>query len=254
MSEPVVLSGAELDVVWETERLGSRHIALDVPSPGATQLERAELIEKAWHSLESRGLARGRRASGNLLDMLGILATPAACVDVWAWADRQVSGLAATTGSHAMLGVVDGDEFWLIPARTSSLAESAVSVVGELHAGVGQSVTLPHAVLVDAAAQADGDAHVLVTALQDRGFGLFQAQELAGMLFRSVARGQFGAERRRRDGARERAQRVVAFHDADAGRYLMQLGRNSEDVDWCTVTPADNALLAQRVWELLEEV
>lgn len=254
MTEPLVLSSVQLDVVWEAERLGPRHIALNVPSPGATQVERAELVEKAWHSLESRGLARGRRASGDLLDMLGILANPAACVDVWAWADRQVSGLAATTGNHAMLGVVDGDEFWLVPARTSSLAESAVSVAGELHAGIGQSVTLPHALLVDAAAQADGDAHVLVTALQDRGFELFSAQELAGMLFGSVARGQFGVERRRRDGSRERAERVVAFHDTDAGRYLMQLERNTDDVDWCTVTPADNALLAQRVWELLDEV
>lgn len=253
MSESVVLSTLEFDVVWEAERLGSRHVALDVPSPGVTHAERADLVDKAWHSLAQRGLARGNRASGDLLDMLGMLANPLVGIDVWAWADHQVSGLAASTGDHAILGVVDGDEFWLIPARSSTLAESAVSVAGELHPGVGQSVSLPHDVLIDAAGQAAGDAHALITALQDRGVPLFKAQELAGMLLGSVARGQFGAERRGANGSR-RASRVVAFHDTDAGRYLMQLEPGGDGVDWCTVAPADNALLAQRVWELLDEV
>lgn len=255
MSEQsVVLSTVELDVLWEAERLGSRHPALSTPSPGITHTERAEIVEKAWHSLTDRGLARGGRADGELLDLLGMLANPAVSIDVWAWADHQVSGLAASTGDYAVLGVVDGEEFWLIPARSSTLAESAVSVVGELHPGVGQTVSLPHGVLRSAAAYAQGDAHALVTALQDRGVPLFKAQELAGMLLGQLARGQFGVERRGRDGVTHRAEHVVAFHDTDAGRYLMQLESSGDDVEWCTVTPADNALLAERIWELLAEL
>jgi hypothetical protein len=252
--QSVVLSTVELDVVWEAERLGSRHVALSVPSPGRTYAERAEIVEKAWLSLGERGLARGNRATGELLDLLGMLASPAVSIDVWAWADHQVSGLAASTGDYAVLGVVDDEEFWLIPARSSTLAESAVSVIGDLQPGVGQTVAVPHGVLIGAARQAQGDAHALITALQDRGVPLFKAQELAGMLLGQVARGQFGVERRGRDGVSHRAERVVAFHDTDAGRYLMQLEPSGDDVDWCTVTPADNILLAERVWELLAEV
>lgn len=253
-SGSLVLSTVEFDVLWEAERLPPRHVALSVPSPGATHSERAEIVERAWASLADRGFAQGRRASGWLLDVLGVLANPVACIDVWMWADRRITALAATTGAEAVLGVVDGAEVWLIPARDSSLAESAVSVLGELRAGVGQSVTVPHEVLVEADADAKGDPHALVAALQDRGVELWRAQELAGMFLGTIVRGQFGVERRAGDGRLRRAPRVTGFHDTDAGRYLVQLETGAGGQDWCTLTPADNRLLADRVWELFGEV
>jgi hypothetical protein len=253
--QAVVLSTVEFDVLWEEERLGTRHVALETPSPGVTYAERAEIVEKAWMSLAERGLANGRRADNDLLDVMGLLAAPEISIDVWVWAPEQrVSGLAACSGNYAVLGVVDGDEVWLVPAQPSTLAESAVSVIGELGPGVGQTVSIPHDVLIEAADIARGDAHALVTALQDRGVPLYTAQELAGMLLGQQARGQWGAQRRTPDGVTRRCEYVVAFHDTDAGRYLMQVERNPDGVEWCTVTPADNALLAQRVWELLEQV
>ncbi len=93
----------------------------------------------------------------------------------------------------------------------------------------------------------------MVTALEDRGVELWQAQELAGMLLGQEARGQFGAERTGRDGIAHRAGRVVAFYDTDSGRYLFQLGKGADRRDWATVTPADNALLAERIRELVAE-
>lgn len=250
----IVLSHLEFDMLWETERLPRKHAALDVTSPGTTHTERDELVAKAWAALAARRLARGRRASGDLVDMLNLLANPKVAIDVWMWADREIKGLAVSTGSQALLGVVDGDEVWLIPARDSSLAESAVSVIGELYSGVGRSVSLPHDVLVEADADARGDAQALVTALEDRRVTLWQAQEIAGMLVGMTARGQFGAQRSTRDGLTRRAGRVVAFHDTDAGRYLFQLGPGADGQSWATVAPADNQLLVRRVWELLDEV
>lgn len=249
----IVLSTVEFDVLWESGKLPPRHAALSVPSPGVTHTERARIVEAAWDSLADRGLARGGEAAGSLLSMLEVLANPAVSVDVWVWADRRITGLAASTGTEGTLGVIDADQVWLIPARESSLAESAVSVLGEVHAGVGRSVTLAHDVLVAADADAEGDPHALVTALQDRGVPLWQAQEVAGMLLGTLARGQFGAERRGRDGAVRRAPRVAGFHDTDAGRYLVQLERGPDGQNWCTLTPADNGVLAGRVWELLDE-
>ncbi len=249
-----MLSSLEFDMLWEAERLPERHVALDVPSPGSTHAERAALVERAWESLAERRLARGRKAAGELVDMLNLLAYPKAGIDLWVWTDRQISGVAVSIGSQALLGVLDGDEVWLIPARDSALAEAAVSVAGELAAGVGRSVSLPHEVLVAADAEARGDAKALVTALEDRGVELWQAQELAGMLLGTLARGQFGVQRAGRDGQTHRARRVVAFHDTDAGRYLFEVRPGGDGRDWATVAPADNQLLAQRVWELLDEV
>ncbi|TNC26089.1 ESX secretion-associated protein EspG [Amycolatopsis alkalitolerans] len=256
MSAPrgsLVLSTTEFDVLWETERLPPPHPALRVLSPGRTHGERRALVADAWLSLGERRLARGTRASGELVDQLNLLAHPKVSIDIWVWADREIKGLAVSTGSQALLAVIDRDEVWLIPARDTSLPESAVSVAGELHAGVGHSVSVPHRIVRAADADAKGEPKALVTALEDRGVALAQAQELAGMMVGMAARGQFGVERLRRDGGMRRGDRVVAFHDTDAGRYLVQLGAGA-DGDWVTVAPADNQLLAARIWELLEEV
>ncbi|SNR67755.1 EspG family protein [Haloechinothrix alba] len=250
----VVLSALEFDVLWEAEQLGSRHPALAVPSPGTTHTERAELVEATWPALERRGLARGRRAGGELLDMLAVLARPTVTFDVWVWADRRISGLAAGTGDHAMLGVVDAGEVWLIPTTDPALASAAISVAGDVPQGGGQSVTLPYETLVDADAQAEGDPHALVTALEDAGVRLWEAQEVAGMFLGTTCRGQVGAQRRDKQGLTRRAPRVVAFHDTDAGRYLFQVEHMSDGLSWATLAPADNHLLAARTWELLAEV
>ena len=62
--DPVVLSTAEFDVVCEAERLTDhRHVVLEVPSPGATYTERAELEAKAWAQLRARGLVLQRQAT-----------------------------------------------------------------------------------------------------------------------------------------------------------------------------------------------
>lgn len=248
-----VLSALEFDVLWENEKLPPPHPALRVPSPGLTHTERGTLVARAWESLGERGLARGTRPSGELVDQLNLLARPKVSIDTWVWTDREIKGLAVSIGRQALLAVVDNEEVWLIPARDTSLPSSAVSVAGELHAGTGHSVSVPHDVLRAADAAAMGEPQALVTALSDRGVELWQAQELAGMLVGMTARGQFGVERLGRDGAMHRADRVIAFYDTDAGRYLVQVG-GGDTRDWATVAPADNQLLATRIWELLDEV
>lgn len=250
----VVLSVLEFDLLWEAEGLPERHVALDVPSPGATRTERAQLAEQAWQSLTERGLARRHQACAEVVDMLHLLARPKASIDVWVWTDRQISGLTASTGNQALLGVVDDGQVWLIPARDSALAEAAVSVTGDAWPGMGHSVSLPHEVLLRADTDAHGDAGKLVTALEDHGVALSEAQELCGMLSGAVTRGQFGVQRLGRDNAVRRADRVVAFHDTEAGRYLFQVRSERDGRDWATITPASNQLLAGRVWELLDEV
>ncbi|WP_329069274.1 ESX secretion-associated protein EspG [Amycolatopsis sp. NBC_01480] len=250
----LVLSALEFDVLWESLELPRRPAALGVPSPGRTHSERAELVDSAWSSLASRRLARGRRASGELIDQLHLLARPQYAVDAWVWAEREIHGRAVSLGSQAVLAVVDSDQVWLIPAREGALAEAAVPVAGDLAPGVGQSISIPHDLLVAADAKAQGDPKSLVTALEDRGLALWEAQELAGMLMGQEARGQFCAERTLRDGTVRRSAGVAAFYDTDAGRYLFQLASDPDGRPWATVAPADNALLVERVRELQAEL
>ena len=244
----MVLSTLEFDVAWEAERLASRSVALDVPSPGITHTERAEFVARAWESLEERGLASRGRVVSELADGFALLANPQISVDIWIWADRKITGLAAASGEEAILAVIDGDDVWLIEARASSLAESAISVAGDMPAGYGRSVSLPHETLREASTESGPDAQKLMMALERRGIPLRDAQELAGMVDGMSTRGQFGAER----GA-NRARRVVAFHDTPAGRYLHQVRPSTDGRNWSTITPADNQRLASCVWELLQE-
>ncbi|ATE57721.1 MULTISPECIES: ESX secretion-associated protein EspG [Actinosynnema] len=251
-----VLSTLEFDVAWEAERLPRRNVALDVPSPGITHTERAELVRSAWESLERRDLASRQRVSPELADAFSLLANPQACVDIWIWVDgRKIKGLAASAGDDAVLGVVDGDEVWLIPSRATALAEAAVSVAGEMPAGRGRSISLPNDVLRTASTKAGPSAERLITELERQGVPLHEAQELAAMCEGMGTRGQFGAERAAKRGEpTTRAKRVVAWHDTPSGRYLHLVRPSSDGRDWSTITPIDNTRLAGCVWELLQEV
>jgi hypothetical protein len=255
VSGTVVLSTLEFDVAWEGERLARRNVALDVPSPGITHTERAVLVDQAWHSLASRGLAENRRLTPELADAFSLLANPQMSIDLWIWVDRRkIKGLAAAAGDAGMLAVVDGDEVWLIESRASALAEAAVSVAGDMPAGQGRSISLPNDLLRTASDEAGRDAEKLVLALERHGLPLHEAQELAGMCDGMSTRGQFGVERAQRGGPPVRAGRVVAWHDTPSGRYLHQVRPSSDGRSWSTITPIDNARLAGCVWELLQEV
>ncbi|MGX7823869.1 ESX secretion-associated protein EspG [Actinokineospora sp. 24-640] len=254
MTESLVLSALEFDVLWESERLPAKHVALDVPSPGATHTERAQLVERAFGTLAARGLVKGGRAVPELADRLALLAYPQVSVDTWVWTDREIAGLAAAQGSQAMLGVVDRAEVWLIPTRATALADAAVSIAGAAPAGPGRSVSLPTDVLTEADARCGGDAQKLVTVLSERGISFSEAQSLASMLGGMGARGQLGAERTQRDQRRTRATRTIAFHDTVDGRYLYLTRAANDGRMWSTITPADNPRIAACVRELLDEV
>jgi hypothetical protein len=253
-NDSVVLSTLEFDVVWESERLPRRHVAIDVPSPGMTHTERAELVRDAWETLAARGLAESERAVPEIADQLSLLANPDLCIDAWVWADREVKALAAVAGHDGLLGVVDQDQVWLIPARDTAIVEAAVSIAGEAPAGPGRSVSVPTEALTAADRKAAGDPGKMIIALERNGVELAEAQVLVAMLDGMATRGQFGFERRRRDQRLQRADRVVSFHDTLAGRYLYLARPSTDGRSWSTITPADNFRIMAAVQELVEEM
>jgi hypothetical protein len=249
----VVLSALEFDVVWESLRLPARHVVLDVPSPGVTRNQRAELVATAWAGLTERGLADHGRADTELADRLALLAHPERSVDGWIWTDREIRGLAAQSGRDALLAVVDRDEVWLIPALDTSFVEAAVSIAGECPPGRGRSTSVPLDVLRSADRAAGGDAQSLVVELTELDVPLGKAQIMARMFAGLVGRGQFGAQRSDARRGTRRASRVVAFHDTGTGRYLYVTRPSPDGQVWATVTPADNRAVAAAVWELVDE-
>jgi len=250
----VVLSTLEFDVLWERERLPRKHEALGVPSPGKTHTERAQLVAETLDALKHRGLSDGERATPELADQLSLLAHPQVAIDSWVFTDHRISSLAVLSGTTALLAAIDGPEVWLIPARETGLAEAAVSVAGEMPAGPGHSVSLPTDALLAADKEAKGLPRELVGALTRRGIAASDAKTLAAMVDGMSLRGQFGATRQQRDQRMVRADRVVAFHDTELGRYVYLAKTNSDGRMWTTITPADNQRLAMWVTELLDEI
>lgn len=253
MSASVVLSPLEFDVLWESERLPGRHVAVDVLSPGKTHSERARLVRQAFEQLEQRGLAKRDRAVPELADWLNLLAYPQISIDGWVWTDHEIGALAVAAGGQGLLAVVEPQEVWLIPARDTALAEAAVSVAGVVPAGRGYSVSVDTDALLAADARSSTPQE-LASLLKAAGVSTMDSRALAEMMSGMGTRGQFGVECRQRDQQLRRADRVVAFHDTDEGRYAYLTRPNSAGRTWSTITPADNAMLAGFVRELLDEV
>ncbi|MEB3366828.1 ESX secretion-associated protein EspG [Saccharopolyspora mangrovi] len=257
-AEPIYLSALEFDVVCEAAGLDERrHIVLDVPSPGTTCTERAELVAQAWESLRHKRLAETKRdrVEVEFADLLGLLDRPQRSIDVRIWADRSIRALACANGGEGLLTVVDGDVVEMSPIRGGSLAEAAVSVAGDVPPGPGRAVSLPNEVLRKASEIAGtGNPLAFTDELRILGIGHDDAADVANMAHNMGIRGQFGAEGNPGRGKPDRAGRVVAFHDTDSGRYLHVVRRSGDGRAWSTIAPADSGRLAEYARELLAEV
>ncbi|MFD7659464.1 ESX secretion-associated protein EspG [Actinosynnema sp. NPDC059797] len=240
--EPVTISALEFDVLWEHLRLETMPLVLKVPSPGKTNAERAELERRAWAALEQRGLGRPVSLDPMLEDLLHLLNRPQQEVDGRLWLGRSVRVLAAAKGHSAVLAVLDGDRLTLRPASSEGLPREALSVLPQLPAGPGHSVTLPSADL-DAAAAASATPDDLAKALAARGIRAEDAQTLATMFQDASNRGQFGAAHRDKWGKRVRPDNVVAFFDTPAGRYIQLRRATPGQQPWSTVSPVDHRRL-----------
>ncbi|MCO1579059.1 ESX secretion-associated protein EspG [Crossiella sp. SN42] len=241
------LSTVEFALLWDAERLGERHLVLDVPGLGIDPEQSSRRARQAWQTLERRGLARRERAADELADTLGLLAYHRKAVDGRIWAPQQHTRCLATArGEAGALAVWRDDTVWLSRIRGTALAEVAVLVAGELRPGTGRAVSVRRSVLHEADAAAPADELAFAERLASGGLRRDDARVLATMLNGVTAHGQFGAEVRPDGGARVRADRIVAFHSTAAGYYL----RNPEQ-EWTTVAPADNRLLSDYLRRLL---
>jgi hypothetical protein len=255
------LSLPAVDILWQDLKLGGLPFPLEIPSHGDTVEERARIRAAVYTQLERRGLARSGRAGAALAGVLRLLAAPKIGIDLVALpqldAPRPIRAVVSARGKNAVLAVQRELAVSLAVLRDTAIVSSIVELLPRNKSGPGQSITLPAAMLSNAAESRSGrhrrdenDSGVLRTATR-------LAEHTAELRFldsvreRPVIRaGSIGVILR---DDRGKIQRLpgIAFFDTDLGRYTTTVLRGPDGENWTTLSPADNGRLSHRLAETL---
>ncbi|HEX5402096.1 MAG TPA: ESX secretion-associated protein EspG [Pseudonocardiaceae bacterium] len=228
------LSLVEFEAAWSVLGLGT--VPFPLAGPGR-RMSRAQALTV----LAERGLRIGDQWTA----CLTVLAWPDRSVDAIGGAGHQLAALAASARGVAALAVLDRGTVVLAPIRAGSLVESVVALLPVVHAGPGHELTVPVAAVRKFLA---GDGPTDLVALTDAGVSPADAALLVRLAEERLRGGQFGANLAdRRSGGLYRGIPVVSWFDTISGRYLM-----TNDGVTLTVAPADSALIAVRLHEVLD--
>lgn len=239
------LTTTELDVVWRAEPLGALPLVLDVPSPGASDAERAAIETGVWSDLVERELADDHgRAEPGLASALRVLANHRRSLQLRLFGPEPIRAILAKHGRRAVLAAIDGDDFRMSPVPETGLVVTLLSLLPKVPTGQGHSVSVDTTAFAQAARTASRPA--AERTLRQHGLGRDEARTLLDMATGAVRTGQIMAERRTADGGSSRTPRVIAFHDTRSGRYLA-VRTISANSDHLTIAPATMDKLAGMV-------
>jgi hypothetical protein len=240
----VHLSAVELDVVWRAESLGALPLVIDVPSPGTTHAERADLERRVWRDLERRELADDHgRPHWRLADLLAVIAHRRAALEFRVFGRDRRNGILATRGRTAVLAELR-ESVRLRRVPVTGLARTLLSLLPEERPGAGHSVSVDTGAFAHAVRSADPAA-----ALRRTGLDPDAARTLLAMATGAVRIAQFVAEWRDAQGRTTRSP-VIAVHDTPAGRYRTIRSATAAG-DHLTVTPATSASLVAALGQLV---
>lgn len=240
------LTPVEFDVCWRLLDLGPLPVVFGVlPSPGTTHTERDRIVADTLAGLSADGLADENGPAPALAWALSALAEAGPTVDArLVRAGRWIRALA--TPDHGVLAALSPDVMRVRVLGEQDVLGAVASLAGPAPRGRGESVSVPIE-LLDRAMAAGGSAWRIADRLVDHGrMPPAQARALARMVAETVAFGQFGATAHVA-GRRQRAGRVVGYHDTSAGRYLIL----PDDSGWLTVTPCRPEALRAELARLL---
>jgi hypothetical protein len=249
LGQPITLTALEFDVLWEHLDLGDMPLVLKVPSPGRTNAERAQLVDRAWQAVEAKGLGRQVDLDPRLTGMLRLIARPQRELDARLWLGHSVRLMAAADGEAGVLAVQESDRLTLRTADGLGLPRHALSVLPPAKAGTGHSVTLPSKEF-EAAAREAKEPKEFEAALRRRGVREPDAETLRKMIGDVDSQGQFGGAARDKWGRRVRTPRVISFFDTADGRYLQVRKESTGGEAWTTISPTDNKRLLHHLTEL----
>lgn len=216
-SSSTVLSVAEFDVAWEMLDLGETPVALELPSPGTTDEERARIVRDATTSLQDRGLVRQARPAPGLEQEIRLLAHAQVFRDLVTTLPSRLTAVAASGGWRAVLAVRHEERVGLVRLPADRATAELVDLLGALDPGPGRPVRVPAAVLGDALRACGNDRGRFAAELMRRGldggdaYALLRMSDVAGVA-------QLGASRRTERGLR-RAPYMLLVQATAEGCY-----------------------------------
>jgi hypothetical protein len=256
MAHEFSLSLAAVDMLLELGRLGPAPFPFRLPHVGTTHTQRAQVREAVFRDLESRGLMRGRRLDGDVeVALRAFTSAPIAVAAVGQLDDgKQLFARACSDGQFAVLVRQDENLLVFTETRPTGIVPALVDLLPLTPAAAGQSVTVAQPTPNQQRAHRSGDD------VYDPFAGVAPPRSHATSQQRGVERifekprkrvGQFTSFVRG-PGNRQRVYGPTAWFDTEDGRYFMTMRAASDGQQWITYAPADNARLAQHLFEQLE--
>lgn len=249
-SMATVLSLAEFDIAWEMLGLGETPVALELPSPGTTDEERARVVRDATANLQDRGLVRHARPTPDLEQEMTLLAHAEVFRDLVTTAPTRLMAVAASAGPRAVLAVRHGDQVALVRLPADRATSELVDLLGPLAPGPGRPVRVPEIVLGDALRACGSDREQFGAELMRRGLGGDDAYALRRMSeVTGVA--QLGASRRTERG-RRRAPYMLLVQSTGEGCYRQRRVPRPGAETIVEAGPIDPGALVYEVDELVD--
>jgi hypothetical protein len=234
------LDATEFDVIWRAQGFGVPPAVLDMPSPGVSHAERARIEHAVWSALTGRGLATGfGEPAWGLRAALGVVAKRVTSFELHT---AELRALLGRVNQRAVLVEFSDGRLHIRAVADTGLAQTIATLLPELPAGQGQSITVDASLLARAEASLTAAAKRVV--LRRGGLSRDDARTFADMMAGAEGHGQIVAEVTRH-GTTRRSDRVVAFFHNDTGRYrVIRTG------DHITITPVTTAQLTAAADEL----
>ncbi|MGA6165867.1 ESX secretion-associated protein EspG [Amycolatopsis magusensis] len=257
MAHSFSLSLAAVDILLEHTRLGRAPFPFKIPHIGTTHTQRAQVRDAVFRDLEARGILRRGRLDGDVEIALGAFVRAPVAIT----AAAQLEGgrrLFARSASDGQFGVVvRQDENLLVfeEARPTGVVPAIVDLLPMTPPGPGQSVTI-----AKPAPRPKRPRHADDSYDPFAGVAAPRSQTSAPPQLRAVERifekpkkriGQFTAFVRARDGSPVNLA-PIAWFDNEDGRYFSTMRQAADGQQWLTYAPADNARIAQQLFQQLE--
>ncbi|HEX3783072.1 MAG TPA: ESX secretion-associated protein EspG [Pseudonocardiaceae bacterium] len=241
MDEPLTLSHAAVDILWEELALGRLPPPLEIRSVGATMDERAAIRREVWQGLTDRGLAYRGRLEPEVEDQLAVLVRYDSAISVFGALDDGEVLRARVSGNSrfAVLAVQDTESVHFEPVEPRSLSASIVGVLPNARPFPARPVTVR-----EQDPLSSGYLHPVTTPTPDE-------QEARRMLScRRERAGYFTVHGRDGRGRHVQAPEL-AWTDTVKGRFSSQLRTTRGGRQLATHAPATNSSLAGQLRELL---
>lgn len=214
-----VLTGTEFDVARDLLGLGPNPAVLELPTPGATDRERARVVRAATASAAARGLVVDGFAVPQLADDIRTVTTPDFQLDLVVAPPYRQRALVGVRAGRAVLAARIDDDVALLRLRPAAAPAALVGLLGDVVPGPGPTVRIPAEVLTGAVAAAGDDTDRFVREVLRRGCTDAEA-DLVRRMGRVDGMAQLGAGRGGTDPCR--APAVLLVHATAQGCYYQR--------------------------------